>query len=414
MPEESRLNEWRRGWPVLLGATSAVAAAGTLFSYSSSLFVKPLEAEFGWSRSEIAFGLTLVLLTVAVASPLVGSLTDRFGARRVGIPAIILYALCCFSLSAIPASLNAYYIALVATAIMISGTTAIVFAPLVVRYYHKSRGMALAMMMSGTALIMIPLSPLLLQINTGFSWRYGYALLGGLALFVSLPGALLAARQRDDIATDCTLAAPEASGMQLGDAIRIGAYWRLQGGIIFSTLPLGGLLNQIPAFLSDSGLSNSVVGFLTSGFAIFIILGRTVSGLLFDFIHPPAVAAAIMSGAALGCFVFAAGEPSVLLYFCAVALVGSAMGAEGDIQAFFVARHFGLRSYSAIFGTISLSTSICLGLGAYIYGAMQEHFGDYRLVLYCSVASFIAAALLLLSLGQKAEAPRAYEPKRTH
>lgn len=400
---QGRLSEWRQGWLVLLGATCSVSAAGTLFSYSSSLFVKPLETAFGWSRGEIAFGLTLVMLTVAISSPFVGALADRFGPKRIGTGAIILYAACCCGLSTIPASLPLYYCMLVLTAVMMSGTTAIVFAPLVIRKFQQNRGIALALMMSGTALILIPLSPILLDVNTNASWRHGYLMLGALALIVSLPGAILASRQSGG-SGPASQDVP-ASGVSLAAAFRLPAYWKLQGGVIGSTLPLGGLLNQIPALLSDDGLSVALVGALTSTFAAFIIIGRTVSGLLFDFLHPPFIAASIMIGAAVGCLGLATGEVPIWLYFCSVALVGAAMGAEGDIQAFFVARQFGLKSYSTIFGTISMSTAVCLGVGAYVFGIMQETFGDYHIILIVSACSFGVSASMFALLGRHAGRP---------
>ena len=53
--EGSAAAEWRAHWPVVMAAMAGMAVA-SLISYSSGLFIEPLEKEFGWSRAEIAAG----------------------------------------------------------------------------------------------------------------------------------------------------------------------------------------------------------------------------------------------------------------------------------------------------------------------------------------------------------------------
>jgi MFS family permease len=55
---------------------------GTLFSVFP-LFVAPMEAELGWSRSEINAGLTLSLLASGLAAVPIGRHVDRHGGRRM-------------------------------------------------------------------------------------------------------------------------------------------------------------------------------------------------------------------------------------------------------------------------------------------------------------------------------------------
>ena len=52
-------------------------------SYVFATFLRPVVQDFGWSRAVFAsFGGPL-LLSMSLASPLVGNLTDRFGPRWV-------------------------------------------------------------------------------------------------------------------------------------------------------------------------------------------------------------------------------------------------------------------------------------------------------------------------------------------
>jgi len=57
------------------------------------LFMQPLEHEFGWSRSVVSLGLTVVALVTTPLTPIAGALADRYGARWVAVPGLALNGL---------------------------------------------------------------------------------------------------------------------------------------------------------------------------------------------------------------------------------------------------------------------------------------------------------------------------------
>ena len=81
MPETaSAAQEWRRSWTVVLAGALGFALS-SVTTYSLGPFIAPLEAEFGWSRAEIASGMTLYAILGIVLAPLAGAVIDRLGAR---------------------------------------------------------------------------------------------------------------------------------------------------------------------------------------------------------------------------------------------------------------------------------------------------------------------------------------------
>ena len=82
--------EWRRGWPLVLASASGISLTA-IHIYSTGLFFEPLEAEFGWTRTQLASGLTLVSIVGVLFSPVAGFLVDRWNARRVALPGVIVY-----------------------------------------------------------------------------------------------------------------------------------------------------------------------------------------------------------------------------------------------------------------------------------------------------------------------------------
>ena len=82
-----------RGWRVVLAASLGVMGGfGSLFVYTCAVFVKPLSAEFGWSREQISSGFGLAAVTLGIVSPLLGRWLDCFGPRRVILPCVLLLA----------------------------------------------------------------------------------------------------------------------------------------------------------------------------------------------------------------------------------------------------------------------------------------------------------------------------------
>jgi hypothetical protein len=66
---------------MLAGLSVAEMISWGVLYYSFSVFVRPIEAELGWSRTEVMGGFSLALLVSGVAAVPVGHWVDRHGAR---------------------------------------------------------------------------------------------------------------------------------------------------------------------------------------------------------------------------------------------------------------------------------------------------------------------------------------------
>lgn len=391
--------EFRQGWPTLLGATGSVATGCSLFTITASFFLKPIAADFGWSRGDISLGITYAMLTNALLLPLVGWLTDRYGPGRVGTLGLTGFSLMCFVLAAMQPNLALYYPTLILTAACFSFCTVVVFAPLVAARFDRRRGMALGILMSGAAILMIPFAPVLSTVIAGFGWRAGYVLLGCMPLVIGLPCLLLATRQTPFVRpADRPKAAAEAGA---GSAFRTLAFWKIALGSITGALAIGGFLHHLAPMFSDKGISTTEVAVLGTTFVVMSTVGRTVVGVLLDLLHPPMVALVVMVAAAGAAILMLFGEPSLIAGMIIVTLVGAAMGAEADFHAFFVARQFGVARFSGIFSVICMFVAASLGLGALLFGKIFDATGSYEIALYAATGLLVASGLLFGSISRK-------------
>lgn len=80
---EVRVEAGGSRYTVLIGAILVQVVLGTIYAYS--VFVQPLEAEFGWTRATIQGGFSVALAMFALAMIPAGRWQDRIGPRRVAM-----------------------------------------------------------------------------------------------------------------------------------------------------------------------------------------------------------------------------------------------------------------------------------------------------------------------------------------
>src|SRR5687767_9947448 len=86
MIQPSRLHP---AW-IVLGALTLCLLASTGIRAVFGVYIKPMEAEFGWSRGALSMAAALSLLLLGAVGPFAGRLADRWGPRRVIVVALTL------------------------------------------------------------------------------------------------------------------------------------------------------------------------------------------------------------------------------------------------------------------------------------------------------------------------------------
>src|SRR5438045_4988533 len=72
---EVTMNRWR----VVVGGVLMNLALGSLYAWS--VFVAPLEKEFGWKRTQTSLTYTIAIVTFALSFMVAGRLQDKKGPR---------------------------------------------------------------------------------------------------------------------------------------------------------------------------------------------------------------------------------------------------------------------------------------------------------------------------------------------
>lgn len=397
------VDEWKGAWRQGAAALAASSLGFSLFPAVSSLFVEPLQQQFGWSRGDIAFVYGFGLFT-AFAAPVVGRLTDRRGVHPILSAGLVLTAIGYILLSLMQGSLGYYYAAYFFLSLCGLATTGITVTRIMSGAFDKTRGTALAIARSGLAISGAIMPLLLFPVIVRFGSAGGFLLLAAAVLLVPLPLVWFWVTRQT--ATTAAKSATGGGGAEPARVLLRNPKVRiLIAASMFNYVPVVTLLSQMKPLAVEKGLDAATAVGAVSVMGMAAALGALLSGVLVDRFWAPAVAFALNLAPAIGCLLLLQSDVPPALFYGAVVMVGLGQGAEIDIVAFMIARYFGLRSYATIYALSTVAISLGIALGASLIGRAYDYFGDYDAAIAAASASFALAAVLYLMMGRYPQRP---------
>lgn len=406
MSASAPASEWRQHWKVVLGAAIGMGTAFSLYQYVSSLFLKELAQDFGWTRGQVSGAFAMGLFG-ALLAPVVGRIVDWVGVRPVAITCTLLLGGVYVGLANMPGELPVFFGLIALMAIVGTGCGALAYTRAVNSWFVRNRGLALGLTIGGVSLFAILMPPILNAVMSAYDWRAGYYTLAAAAVLIGLPIVILTVRERREAEAGALDADPaHASGASFAEAIRSRPYWLLFAAMILVNVAGAGLLSQLAPLLTDRGLSGATAAWLLSAFGVAVLVGRVGAGFLVDRTSPIGVAFVLTGIApAIGCglLLWAGAPPEAVLgvAIAAVVLLGLQQGAEMDLLGYFVARYFGMKAYSAIFGSMITAIAVSSAAGVALFGQTFDRTGSYDAALIGSIVAFPLAGLCFVALGRR-------------
>lgn len=389
------------GWRVLAACVvGMIFSSGPMLFGSMGLMVEHFEAEFGWSRGAIMLSLSLNTVATILSAPLCGRLIDRFGARRVLLPSILIFAGLWASVPFFTGGITQLYLIIFAVGFFTVGTQSISYIRIVSAWFNAKRGLAIGITASGLGLSYM-LTPLVVQsVLAHRDWPYAYWTMAAMILCISFPIMLFTIRNQPNLAADTKVAretkAELKHGLSLSQALHTREFWVIGFALLIFSLLLTGLVPHIVPIMTERGVTLATAALTASvmGFATFV--GRIVVGYLVDRIFAPYVAMLFFASAAAGFLILASGITGPLAMIAAV-LIGLGFGAESDLIGYFVSRYFGLLSFGVIYGYIYAAFLVGAGAGPFVLGYGHDLFGNYYgLLTTFGVVAAVGCLLFLL------------------
>lgn len=396
-PATTALQEFSSHWRIVAASSLGMGVGLTMFSFLQSLFVTEMQSAFGWSRGDIALAMAALLLG-ALTAPIVGAAIDRFGARRVILISTFATAISFASLSLVTAQIWTYYLCFTVLVLVGAGTTPISYTRAVSTWFDKGLGLAIAIALSGVSLTAFLLPPVLTEVIAYYGWRAGYLFLAALPLLFGLPVIYFWLFERHGpraVSTDT----PQF-GITAKAALKDRRFWIMCLAITLVTVPAISMTSQLQPLLTDKGFSNRDAAQLMSIFAISVLFGRLLVGRLMDMFWAPGIAFVILAVTSSGAFLLIGPSVSFAAAAFSLMLLGVAQGAEINLLAFLIARYFGTRAFSAIYGNVNVVFGLAIAAGAVMFGELYDIYSNYDLALQISGFFLIGSAVLFLMMGR--------------
>ena len=394
------------GWWVVLACLISMTIAGGVCNFAFSVFIKPLEQEFGWTRAEVSGGIGAFFLAVAITAPFVGRLIGSYGARKVMLPAAFVSGLC-FLLSSQVNSLVQLYGLRFCVGLAFTAMAHIPVNVTLSRWFIKKRGRASGFALIGAALGGLVFTPLTAALVESLGWRTSMVILGFVIWAVLLPvlffvmrndphdlGLLPDGADNDESALVST-PNPSDVGLTASEALRTGRFWALVSLYLLVYASIFSLqAHQFPYF-TDLGYPASNAALLVSLALTFSVLSGICFGWINDRINVFLLAAGCYALGALGVSSLIPIDASWKPFFYVV-LFGLTFGGTMPLTALIIGRSFGMKAFGVIYGFFQ--TIVCLsgfigpiGMG-YIYDATHSYQQGF---VYILIGLLIAAGGML-------------------
>jgi predicted MFS family arabinose efflux permease len=392
-PSDEEISIRYPGWGVLAAAfTGVMVSFAPIIPYTFSLFLDPLHAAFGWKREAMGGAFALAAITVALVSPLIGILLDRFPPRRIIVPGILVFAFALATLSRLTPNIVQFYATFFVLGLVANATAQFAYTRTILTWFTTHRGVALALLLTGSGVGSIFIPPVTEWMIQHHGWRSGFLLLGGIAL-LGLPLTAVLVRNRPEAAIVRSEHHSDV-GMTVPTAMRTTAFWILAFITILSAFSENGLVTNLASILTHRGVLAATAALALSIRGGAGIIGRLGIGFAIDRASPERIQSFVLALTAVGTLIlaFASSAWAALL---GAAVLGVGLGSEADVGPYLLARYFGRRHFSVLYGLTWTAYAIGGATGPLWIGHLYDHAGAYlpRFIVYLAAVAFGAVIL---------------------
>ncbi len=399
--ESTAVGEWRSHFTLPFAAALGYATS-SIHIYGLSPYYTPLEQAFGWSRAEVTIGLTIATLINALFAVPVGMMVDRLGPRRVGIIGVLLTTAAFAFMSTATGTSGNWWLLWALIAIATLPVQATIWTSAVASRFAVSRGLALAVTLSGASVAATVFPLLATWLIDNYGWRSAFMGQAGIWVVITLPMLLFFFRGAKDTRRTAAAAktgvAPKLTGKTALEAMSSGIFRRLFVACLFFTFTIIALVVHFIPILAEQGTDRMAAAGVASLVGIFSIIGRIGTGLLIDRFRASYVGALVFLLPIIACVLLMTSGTEAWAQMSVAAVIGLTLGSEVDVMAYLTARYFGLKNFGTIYGGLLVALSLGTAFGPLAAAEVFDRFGSYDFYLWFTIACMAIASLSLLSL----------------
>jgi MFS family permease len=369
--------------------------------------IKPLGAAFGWTRGQVSTGVFLVTTVGLLMTPATGWLIDRLGARMVALTGVWAFGISLALVSLTGPALWTWYAAFSLLAVVAPSIGSVVWSKAIVDRFDRSRGMALGVLRMGLAIAGGSVPVFMTVMIVSFGWRMAYVGLGAAAILIAFPAAWFWFYDGPPVVAGAALTAVKRDrgslpGVTVGSALRDSRFWRLGLAMAAAAMTTGFFSAHLQPLLIDHGIAPIQAALATGGIGPAAAVAAVAYGALADRVPATFLSGAVFCLPIIACILLlgAAGTIGIGHALTSVALIGAALGSEGDSIAYLVGRFFGRRNFGALCGLMTSFFAFGFGLGPLLGGRLFDATGSYKAALIPACGLLVLSVVLVTTLGR--------------
>jgi MFS family permease len=388
-----------------------------------SVFYVALLDEFPWNRADSAGVQSMAMIAYTVMAPIVGTLIDRFGPRRIVVPGILVLSLGLGLCSTIETLSQFYLYYGVIVGVGVTSIGIISYSSILAHWFEKKRGLASGIAVSGIGLGTFFLVPVTQSFISMWGWRMTFSVLGGLFLIILLPinsiflrhkpkeiGQFIdgeSRRRPSCLAPSIEKDQPKIiNDWTIKKAVRSQRFWALMAFPFFSVIGIYIVLVHSVKFLVDQGTDKMTAAFVLAMAGIVSAAFRIIWGWLSDYIGRELT---YTVGLICGCiglvsllFLEATGTKNLVYPF--LIFFGIGWGATAPIFMSASADLFKGKIYGLIYGLVEAGIGVAGAIGAWVAGIIFDKTQSYQSAFILVIIVFLISCCFVWIA-----APRKYQ-----
>lgn len=394
---------WRAIVPVaflILLITNGLTVGGI------AAFDPSLISELGVRRQDVKLGDAIQLALTAVLTLLTGKIADRFGVRVVMVAGVLSLAWGFYSLGQVQ-SLNDYYWARMWMGLGLAGAGLAITVVAVSRWFLRSRGLALGIVLVGTSLGNGFLPIIFTQFIADMGWRR--ANLVAVAMLAILPLVIWLIlrewphdRGLKPYGADEPVAEAQAMGEELSylEILRRKEFWLMAIAAFGTFYSILGVNNNMILHMQQLGQSAAAGAAMAIPLFVAGLVGKLAAGWLSDIVGRKSVWIGALSLMLLGAIMLASMRTDVIAI--AAVIMGLGWGANYTLLQAVAGDLFGARSLGRVMGAVTVMDAGGGALGPWVTARLADGSGNYQsgFIVVCvliAVAVICAMSLKLAS-----------------
>ena len=398
-----------RRWPVLVGGSLLNVAIGTYYAWS--VFVPPLEKEFGWSRTQTSNVATIDMVMLATTFLAAGFILRRVGPRPIAFFGGLVFSLGLFFAS-FTHSLTTLYITwglMVGTGLGFGYLTPITVGSL---WYPHQRGLvnglAIGIFAAGSG-IFGPLAGVLID---RVGWRETFQILAVVFFAFTMVGAYLL--KDPPVGWEAPAAKPRRGDesphkianvdVPTAEVVRMPSFYKLWIAYALGTTAGTMVISQLVPFAQSAGLSARDAAFAITVGAVGSATGRFFSGWMSDHFGRLFTLRGII-------FVSMLATPALYLlredesfFYLLLYVVYYCYGTQLSVYTALAGDFYGTKYLSTNYGLLLMAWGFAGILGPQIGSQVFVATGSYQTAFF-GAAVFALASLALLLVVRPPAAP---------